>query len=166
MKHGAQTIVNHGGYLYEDGRYRCHGMVWPEARIFLPALFAIAAIIWWGSSQALSWYWIAFPALVMFLIGASVSWRFIIEPANGVVRRQAFLYAHRLLKEQLMPFTDFKCVFVDRNGPEGQEFRVLLEHISGRKMIVKFCGPEPRGAEELAWRISCDTGIRLKDQVS
>jgi hypothetical protein len=163
MKHQAPTFPIEAGYSYENGGYRCRSTFRPDLRILLPALIVIAAIVWWGVSRASDWYWIVIPSLVVFALGACVSWRFTIEPANGVVREQAFLYGRRILRERLIPFTEFKFVLIhDAGGDEGQNFGVFLQHNSGRRLLVKGCGPTPRPAEELAWRISCDTGIKLK----
>jgi hypothetical protein len=165
MNSSVNKLPLESGYRYENGGYRCYSGFQPDRRVMLPALFLIAVIIWWGIHRALDWYWIAAPGLILFVVGCCVSWRFTIEPQNGVVREQAFLYGHRLLKERLIPSTDFKHIFVnDVGGDEGQNFGVFLQHKSGRLMAVKGCGPTPRSAEELAWRISCDTGIKLKGE--
>ena len=165
-----KTRTNTGGiesaHFFEKGSWRWQSMFWPEPKIFLPAIVIIAAFVWWGVHRSLAWYWIVFPSLLVFLLGSSVSWRFTIEPTNGAVREQAFLYGHRLLKERLMPFADFDLVFVDSKGREMQEFRVLLQHKSGRKMLVSCFNGARRGAEEVAWRISCDTGIRMKGETA
>ncbi|EEF61730.1 hypothetical protein [Pedosphaera parvula] len=163
MKTGDHKVEIEGGYLFEKGTWHFRSAFLPEPRIWGPAIVIIAAIVWYGANHALDWYWIVVPSLIIFFVGTSVIWRFTIEPQNGVVREQALLFARRVVKEQLMSFADFKYIFVDRKGPEGEEFRIFLQHCSGRKMLVK-CESTPRGAEELAWRISCDTGIKMKGE--
>ena len=138
----------------------------PDLRFFLPAVFALVVAIGFSFHFGESWYWVVAICLPLVLTGFAVVWWPVIEPVNGIVRERALLFGRRVLAERIMPLTDFTEIFFEwRNADAGEsDFRLGLRHKTSRKLWVAGSWATQRSVEEIAWQISCDTGIKQKGE--
>jgi len=133
--------------------------------VFLLALIGVGVSIYFE----VSWYWYA---LMGFLVLASVSavhWRAVVEPAQGIVREEAWLWSRKLVRERRLLIKDFEAIVFKCFGTDDEEWGVGIRHQSGRKIWIKYCGsaggdrPPGRAAEAFAWQLSCDTGLEIEE---
>ena len=113
----------------------------------------------------IGWYWIAPPCVLLFFAGLSVCWWPVIEVQNRLVRERALLFKRKFLAERVTPFTELEEIFCQLNENDGsKEYWVGLRRRPKGILWVKDCGCQRRYAEELAWKISCETGIHLSGE--
>ena len=166
MNRQEKAIAISGGYVCEGGEYQFRTSLTPEPKLFLLAIAIIAVVIWFCVQRGVGSFWIVLLCLGIFIVGLTVQNRFTVEPMRKIIRKQTLLLGRRLIKEQPVSLSEFDQVLVEQDNASGEEspvFRVSLRHISGRKLFLKYFHT-PRPAEELAWRVSCDTGILLKGE--
>ena len=146
----------------ESPTYTCFPR--PEWRIFVPTLVVIVTATWALVHFDVRWYWITLADVVLFLTGLSVSWWAVIEVGNGLVRERAMFFRRKILTERVTPFAEFKELFcrLDTDETMPTKYWVGLRHPKRGAILVKDCGKDPSAAEELAWKISHETGIPLK----
>lgn len=143
--------------------------VYPEPWLTLPALTLGALGIWLGIHFVIAWYWFVLIVVSALFTACAIHWRAIIDPARKTVREEAFLFGRKFLWRRQHSFEDFKAIVFGLLDSDPEQWGVGLCHCSGRKIWIKKCGcaggqsPPGRAAEEFAWRLSCDTGIEIKD---
>ena len=136
---------------------------WLERWIVLPSLAALYPLTHLLRSSHAEWYWYVPAFAVPLLMGFAISWRGFLDVQNGKVVENARLFGKRVVKTRILPITDFKGITFERRGSEPDEWWVGLRHKSGRKIWLRGCGAELRYAEEFAWRLSCDTGLKMEE---
>jgi hypothetical protein len=112
----------------------------------------------------LPWYWTVAICVPILFIGCSITCRRIILPQENSVEERELLFDRFLISKRIKPLADFVQVFCELMYADDNNFWVGLKHKTGRVLWVKRCGCERRFAEELAWRIHCDTGVGLKGE--
>jgi hypothetical protein len=144
--------------------------VYPESWIFRTALVLGGVVIWLCFKFAPEWYWCALTIVVTVAIAGSVGWRAFVEPGTGVVREEARLFGRKLIAERRQCLKDFEAIVFRCSGGESDEWLVGIRHRSGRRIWLKNCGandpalrPPGRFAEEFAWRLHCDTGLKIEE---
>jgi hypothetical protein len=141
---------------------------YPEGRTFWPALVGGIAFVWACVHFAVDWYWCAVGILVFFGVAATLSRQATIDYARGKVYEQWRLFGRRVVKTREFPFSDFVAI-VYRFCPSesGDTTSVGLRLRSGRRIWIRSFGTggtrRGRGAEEFAWRLSCDTDIKIDE---
>ena len=121
-----------------------------------------------------AWYWCLLGVVAHLLLVGSVSRRFIIDLDARVVHERVLLLVRRVLKSRKFPLSEFNAIIYRyiQNTDESDQVVVGLRHCSGRRLWLRSFAAAgdgrrcSRGAEEFAWRLSCDTGIEIDDHVA
>jgi hypothetical protein len=144
--------------------YNC--VVRLEKKVFWPSFSMALIIIGVGLYFSIALYWLGILCFPILLAGIAILWWPVIEPTNGILRERALLFGHKNLKEKTTPLNEFVEIFYERfNGDVGDSnFRLGLLHKTGRKIWVGGNWAIQRSVEETAWQISCDTGIKIRDE--
>lgn len=149
---------------YTSAPYAEPRVAWP---VCVLAFVGVCASIYFEAN----WYW--YVLIVVFILASvgAIHWRAVIEPTEGVVREEAWLWKRRLITKRRHLIKDFEAIIFDCFADEA-EWGVGIRHRSGRKLWIKYCGsaggqrPPGRAAEAFAWQLSCDTGLEIEEYKS
>jgi len=141
---------------------------YPKPRTFYPGLIGGVAFVWACIHFAVDWYWCALGIGFFFVILAALSKQATIDYAQRKVYERTRLFGHRVVKAVEFPFSGFEAiVYRLRPNDDTPTTAVGLRHRSGRCIWIRGFSSagarRGRGAEEFAWRLSCDTGIEIDE---
>lgn len=113
-------------------------------------------------------WWVAGLAVCLVLAGM-VTRRAMVDYSRRNVREETLLFGRTVLRFQDFPIGDFCGIVYERRRSETEDQTFVgLEHRCGRRFwLRRFSNggmPRGRGAEEFAWRLSCDTGIEIRER--
>jgi hypothetical protein len=139
-----------------------------EARTFWPALVAGVAFIWACLHYGVDWYWCAGGIFAFFLAAACLSKQATIDYSQRTVRECMSLFGRRVIQTSEFPFSAVDAIVYRQYSGEDQEVTsVGLRLRSGRRIRIRNFSTggsqRSRAAEEFAWRISCDSDIRIDE---
>jgi len=148
-----------------DVKYSSPGIAYGpviEPWVFWPAIIALGLVFRILFSNGASWYWFI-PAMGLPLTAAfTLMRRGFVDIKGKRVVEDTRVFGKILLRKRVMNKEEFSGITFERAG-DPEEWRVGLHHKSGRKIWLRECGSELRHAEEFAWRLSFDTGIKMEE---
>ena len=144
------------------------GDAYPERRIFWPAAICGVAFIAACIHFAAGWYWCTLGAVSFVILAVMLSRRATIDYTQRAVREHSRLFDRWIVWSWDFPFSDFEAIVYEPSTiSEDEMTSVGLRHRSGRCISIRDFGSSgiarSRGAEEFAWRLSCDTGIEIDE---
>ena len=135
-----------------------------EPWLVLPSLTLGIALVVFLAATGHDWYLIVPAFMFLLVIGGSIGWRGRVDISNREVVEQARLFDRWVLRTRTTPLDDFKSITFEYRGTEADEkWWVGLRLKSGRRIWLRGCGTELRYAEEFAWRLSCDTNLKMEE---
>jgi len=144
---------------------------YPEVRTFWLALIGGVAFVWACLHFALTWYWCVAGIVVFFGAAAALSKQATLDCGQRKVYEYSRLFGKRVVRTREFPFSDIEAiVYRYCQSESGDTTSVGLRFRSGRRIWLRSFGTggtrRGRGAEEFAWRLSCDTDIEIDERSS
>ena len=141
-----------------------------DPRGALPAL-ALGVIVILLIRFEAQWYWSVFVAAAAVAVAATVQWKAFLNPARKEVREEARWFGKKLLRQRLIPLSDFDAVVVRHDKvADSEDWSVGVQHRSGRKIWMRrYLGSDGRhpkpgyAADGFAMVLADKTGLQIKD---
>lgn len=142
--------------------------VYPDPRAVWLAVFAGLGVVFGCARLHLGWGWWMGGLVICLVLAGVVTRRAVVDYSRGSVREESLLFGRRLLSLREFPFGDFSAIVYERRRNETEDLTFVgLEHRLGRRFWLRGFSnggvSRGRGAEEFAWRLSCDTGIEIRE---
>ena len=140
-----------------------------EWRVALPILAGCGVFIWLCFHFTLEWYWCLPGVIAILFLAGLVGKQIKVDLSRKLVQERHLLLGRMALSSHEYHFFEFDGVVSERydeSGDTGRRMmRVGLRHRSGKTFWLRFfyIDSSGRNAGEFAWRLSCDTGIEIRE---
>lgn len=141
-----------------------------DPRGVLPAL-ALGVIVLLLIRFQVSWYWSVCVAAAAVVAAVSVQWKAFLNPERKEVREESRWFGRKLLRQRLIPLSDFDAVVVRHyKDSDSEDWTVGVQHRSGRKIWMRrYLGNDARhskpgyAADGFALMLGDKTALPIRD---